>query len=132
MSEIQKHYKRQGAAYRFFRRTFTGEKMNVGAYMWAAQRVSGLILSLYLLLHLYTLSAVWGGPDAFDHAMNMLDHPVIKFLEVILLGTAFFHAFNGVRLILITLFVNINQRVLAFSLSTATLIFMIISIPFIY
>ena len=106
--------------------------MNVGAYMWAAQRVSGLILLFYLLLHLYTLSVVFNGSAGFDHAMSLMGHPVIKLLEIALLGTVFFHALNGVRLILINFVVDIDQKALAYGLSAATVIFMIISIPFIF
>lgn len=132
MSEITKYNKRQTVISKFFRRTLGGEKLNVGAYMWAAQRVSGLILLFYLLLHLYTLSAIFKGSVDFDHAMSLMDHPMIRLLEIALLGTVFFHALNGVRLILINFIGDIDQKILAYSFSGATIICIIISILFIF
>jgi succinate dehydrogenase cytochrome b556 subunit len=132
MSTRRAYYHRQGVVSRFFRRTYAGERMNVGAYMWAAQRVTGLLLLFYLLLHLYTLSAGLGGAEAFDRAMEQLSSPVIKILEVFLLGAVFFHALNGARLILITIVVDINQKKLAYGLTAAALILTVISIPFVF
>jgi succinate dehydrogenase/fumarate reductase cytochrome b subunit len=64
--------------------------------------------------------------------MAQLNHPLIKVLEILLLGTVFFHSLNGMRLILITLFVDINQKALAYGLSAAVLLFTIISVPFVF
>jgi succinate dehydrogenase / fumarate reductase cytochrome b subunit len=132
MIKKQAYYRRQGVVSRFFRRTYSGERMNVGAYMWALQRITGLLLLLYLLLHLYTLSAAVGGIEVFDRAMEQLRQPMVKILEVLLLAVVFFHALNGARLILINIFIDIDQKKLAYGLTAAAFILAVISVPFIF
>ncbi|UCF92508.1 MAG: succinate dehydrogenase, cytochrome b556 subunit [Desulfobacterales bacterium] len=132
MNEAPQYPKRPGVINRFFRRTLWGEKMNLGAYMWGLQRVTGLILLVYLLLHLYILSSIFGGARTFDQTVAAVDHPLIKLLELGLLGTVVFHALNGLRLILMTLFVELDQKILAYGLGCATLIFVVVSIPFVW
>ena len=106
--------------------------MNLGAYMWALQRVTGLILLCYLLLHLYTLSSIFGGEDAFNRTMALMGRGVIKLLELGLLGTAVFHALNGIRLILINLFVEINEKAMAYGLCLLTIVIVAVSVPFVW
>jgi succinate dehydrogenase / fumarate reductase cytochrome b subunit len=106
--------------------------MNMGAYMWAFQRITGLLLVFYLLLHLYTLGSIGWGEDTFNRAMALMDNTVIKSLEIGLLWTTIFHALNGIRLILINLFVEINQRTLAYGLWVVTIFFVAFSISFIW
>lgn len=126
------YHSRPGFISRFFRRVFVGERMNVGAYMWALQRISGLILLLYLLLHLYTLASALEGLEAFEATMMKLHQPVLKALEVLLLGTAFFHCLNGMRLIIFSLFVETNQKAMAIGLAVVSVLITIISIPFVF
>jgi succinate dehydrogenase / fumarate reductase cytochrome b subunit len=132
MIEAKFVYKRRWVLSRFVRRTLWGEKMNLGAYMWVLQRFTGLILFFYLLLHLSILGSIFGGNDAFNRTMSYMDSQVIKLLELGLLGTMGFHALNGIRLILITLFVEVNQKILAYGLWVTTVIFVAVSIPFVW
>ena len=64
-----------------------------------AHRISGLILVLYLLVHLLTLSAL-ADPAAFSTKMDGFNAPFFTFLEFILAVPLLFHALNGLRLIL--------------------------------
>jgi succinate dehydrogenase / fumarate reductase cytochrome b subunit len=106
--------------------------MNFGAYMWAAQRVTGLFLVFYLFLHISVLGSILGGTGRFDQTMHAMEGPVIKLLEVALLGVIFFHAMNGIRLILIHIFVELDHKSLAYGLSVATVLFVIFCIPMVY
>ena len=132
MKTRRAYYSRQGVISRFFRRTYSGERMDVGSYMWAGQRVTGLILLFYLILHLFTLSAGLGGAAVFEKAMAKMNHPAIKLLEVLLLGVVFFHTLNGVRLILVNFFEGADQKKLAYSMTAAALILTVISLPFVF
>ena len=132
MADKKKVFKRKSVVQRYVERTIKGDKMNPGAYMWVIQRITGPILLFYFILHLFTLSSILNGEKAFDHTMELLHSPLIKVLELVLLWVVAFHALNGVRLILLSLFVDINQKVLAYCFSLATIIFLIISIPFIW
>ncbi len=64
-----------------------------------AHRITGLILALYLLFHLLTLSSL-SDPAVFTAKMTGFKTPFFTFLEFILAIPLLFHALNGLRLIL--------------------------------
>ena len=67
------------------------------------QRATGLLLLLYLFLHVRTIRELSKGPAAFNAAMATFANPVFKLLEIALLGTVILHALNGVRITLLDL-----------------------------
>src|ERR1043165_817667 len=67
------------------------------------QRVTGLLLLIYLFLHVRTIHELSRGPAAFDAALATFRHPLFKLLEIALLGTVILHALNGVRITLLDL-----------------------------
>jgi len=103
-----------------------------GMLAWGVQRVTGLLLLLYLLLHVRTVHKLSEGPAAFDQAMAFFRHPVFKLLEIALLGTVILHALNGVRITLIDLGVGHQrhrQLFWIFALGAGALIFLAGAIP---
>ena len=64
-----------------------------------SHRIFGLILVVYLLLHIYTLSLL-SNPVRFTATMEIYNNLFFKFLEWILAFPLIFHALNGARLIL--------------------------------
>jgi succinate dehydrogenase / fumarate reductase cytochrome b subunit len=68
---------------------------------FVAQRITGLALVLYLLLHILSLSTSLSGRESFDrtmtgYAQGMLFHA----MEWLLLVAVLFHMFNGLRILL--------------------------------
>lgn len=70
-----------------------------GFLMTWAHRVSGLMLILYMLFHIYTLSALYE-PAVFASKMKFVDNFIFSFFEWALAVPVIFHALNGTRLIL--------------------------------
>ncbi len=73
------------------------------ASWWAffIHRVSGLLLTLFLPIHFWTLGLALQGEMALDEALSWYEHPIFLFGEwalVLLLAT---HALGGLRLLLI-------------------------------
>jgi succinate dehydrogenase / fumarate reductase cytochrome b subunit len=64
-----------------------------------AHRIAGLMLVLYMLFHVYTLSGLHE-PEAFASEMKFLNNFFFSFLEWALAVPVIFHALNGTRLIL--------------------------------
>jgi len=64
-----------------------------------AHRIAGLMLVLYMLFHVYTLSGL-REPEVFASKMKFLQNFVFSFLEWALAVPVIFHALNGTRLIL--------------------------------
>jgi succinate dehydrogenase / fumarate reductase cytochrome b subunit len=113
-------------------RTFSGDHMGMDAYVMAAHRITGIILLGYFIVHLLTLGSVFNGMEAFDRKMASMKTPLIKFGEVLLVCIALFHCLNGLRLILINLFPEMNEKPVAYAALTATFVLTIIAIPLIF
>lgn len=70
---------------------------------WAfwLNRVSGLLLALFLPLHFLVLGQVLEGPEALDRFLRFADMPLVKFAEWGLVTLLALHFTGGVRLLLI-------------------------------
>ena len=75
-----------------------------GSWAWILHRLAGLALIFYITLHIWVINTLTKGPDTFNSVMDFLNSPLFKFLEVGLWGVILFHAFNGVRIIIIDFF----------------------------
>jgi succinate dehydrogenase / fumarate reductase, cytochrome b subunit len=103
-----------------------------GMVAWTIQRVTGLLLLVYLFLHVHTISKLSQGPAAFDDAMATFHNPFFKVLEIGLLGVVILHALNGIRITLVDLGVGVGkQRQLfwAITVGAGLLLFLAGAIP---
>ncbi|MEN8223390.1 MAG: succinate dehydrogenase, cytochrome b556 subunit [Acidobacteriota bacterium] len=72
-----------------------------GSWAWILHRLSGLALIFYLSAHIWVISTISKGPEGFNRVMGVLASPLFKVLEIGLWGVILFHAFNGIRVVLI-------------------------------
>jgi succinate dehydrogenase / fumarate reductase cytochrome b subunit len=68
---------------------------------WAFHRITGLGVLLFLLLHIVDIFLVNYGPEVFNELLFLYRHPVFRIGEIILVGAVYYHAANGVRIMLI-------------------------------
>ena len=111
-------------------RKYRGQFSGMTAHV--VQRATGLLLLLYLFLHVRTIHELSKGPAAFDRAMAAFHHPLFKLLEIALLGTVILHALNGIRITLIDLGVgHERQRRLfwTYAVGAGALLFLAGAIP---
>jgi succinate dehydrogenase / fumarate reductase cytochrome b subunit len=76
-------------------------RVKAGFAAWLLMRISGVALTLYLVLHVWVLSHLTRGPEAFAALMRGLESPLVRALELGLAAAVIFHAANGLRLILV-------------------------------
>jgi succinate dehydrogenase / fumarate reductase cytochrome b subunit len=76
----------------------------VGSWAWILHRLSGLGLIFYLTLHIWVINTLTLGEKAFNDVTAFLNSPLFKLLEVGLWGIILFHAFNGVRIVIVDFF----------------------------
>ncbi len=114
---------------RVVERLARGQPMGPGAYMFVVPRITALVLTVYLFVHLYVLGSVLSGPDGFDRVMQMLNSPVIRLAELGLVWVVLFHAFNGLRLTALNLAPGLNQRGLAYGVVVLSLGIALASLP---
>ncbi|NMP22493.1 succinate dehydrogenase, cytochrome b556 subunit [Sulfobacillus harzensis] len=83
-----------------------------GTWAWLLHRVSGLLIVAYLYFHLIVLSSVvWpGGPRAFNRVVADLTTPPFIVADWALFTIIFFHALNGIRLLLLDLGWMVDQQ----------------------
>ena len=77
----------------------TGYRWHPGFIAWVLHRLTGAGLAAYLILHLYVLSNLAKGPGSFDQLMNTFDNPLVKLLEICLMGVVVYHTINGLRIV---------------------------------
>jgi succinate dehydrogenase cytochrome b subunit len=81
-----------------------------GMVAHVVQRLTGVLLLLYLLLHVHTVAQLSAGPAAFDRAVAGFQNPFFHVLEIALLGIVILHALNGIRLTLLDLGVGHRRQ----------------------
>jgi succinate dehydrogenase / fumarate reductase cytochrome b subunit len=70
-----------------------------GMVAWIMQRLTGLGLALFLLVHIFSIHRLVGGPEAFQEELKLYGNPFFKISEIGLGLMIFSHAFNGLRIL---------------------------------
>ena len=99
---------------------------NPGMVAFWIHRITGVAVTIFLFLHIWTLSAVFRGKDAYDYTISKFDTKAGYIFQYILLLAVAIHLLNGIR-ITITDFWSLtrSQRKL---LWTSLYVFLIIAI----
>ncbi len=102
---------------------------NWGMIAFVLHRITGIALTIYLFLHIYTLSAVREGAVAFNHSLDKWDNLVGHIFEYLLLLAVAFHLFNGLRVTFVDFlrFTRQQKRLLAWAI-VLTVIVAVISL----
>jgi len=72
-----------------------------GMWTWVAHRITGVVLFFFLFAHVIDTAMVRVSPEAYNEAVEVYKNPIVGLMEVGLVGALLFHAFNGVRIILV-------------------------------
>lgn len=73
----------------------------VGMWSWVLHRITGVAIFFFLLVHILDTSLVRVDPQAYNSVMSTYKTLIIGIGELGLVAAILFHAFNGVRIILI-------------------------------
>lgn len=79
---------------------FDPRKRHPGTWAFILNRVTALGLTLYLFLHLYMLSKLSQGPEAYDTFISLAKTPWVKTGELFVIAGGLIHGFNGIRVAL--------------------------------
>jgi succinate dehydrogenase cytochrome b556 subunit len=71
---------------------------NPGMYAFWIHRITGVVVTVFLFLHIWTLSSVFRGKGAFDYAISKFDTKVGYLFQYILLLAVAVHLLNGIRI----------------------------------
>ncbi|WP_290800654.1 succinate dehydrogenase, cytochrome b556 subunit [Herbiconiux sp.] len=74
-----------------------------GMWSWVLHRITGVAIFFFLLVHVLDSSMVAVAPGAYNAVIDTYKNPIMGLGEIALVGAIVFHAFNGIRIILIDL-----------------------------
>lgn len=76
-------------------------KKDSGNWAWILHRITGIALMAYLFLHIYSLSPLTNGEEAFNKAMEPYTTPFFMVVEWLLFAFVLFHSLNGIRIVIV-------------------------------
>lgn len=84
---------------------FNPFKYGADRWMYSLHRLTGIVLGIYLFLHVFETSNILNGPVTWNKIMVDLDYPFGvhfgPFILSFILLAAVYHAFNGIRLTIV-------------------------------
>ncbi len=72
-----------------------------GMWSWVAHRVTGFAIFFFLLVHVLDTALVRVSPEAYNAVIGTYKNPIMALGEVVLVGAIAYHAYNGLRIILV-------------------------------
>lgn len=72
--------------------------IDTGTWAWLLHKVTGVFLTVYLIMHLVVIGQSVRGEEAFNAAQRFVEKPIFVFLDAGLSGVVAYHAFNGLRI----------------------------------
>jgi len=72
-----------------------------GMWSWVAHRVTGMLIFVFLFAHVLDTALVRVSPEAYNTVISSYKNPIVGLGEAGLVAAVIFHAFNGVRVMLV-------------------------------
>jgi succinate dehydrogenase / fumarate reductase cytochrome b subunit len=72
-----------------------------GMFSWLFHRISGLGILLFLLLHIVDITLLGFGPTVYNDSIAIFSTWYIRIASLFLIAAVLYHAYNGVRIILV-------------------------------
>jgi len=102
-----------------------------GMWSWLFHRITGLAILIFLFIHIVDISLLSFGPAIYNDGIAFFDQIIARLLSLGLIVAVFYHAFNGIRIILVDFWrkgVRYQRTMFAIVLIATFLVF----IPFAY
>jgi succinate dehydrogenase / fumarate reductase cytochrome b subunit len=109
-----------------------GNWKGLGMWAWLLFRVAGVIVALYLFVHIVIISeGRLTGASTLDSILKTFDNPLFVLLDLLLVWAVLFHGLNGVRVLLMDVGVGIRSHKVVFvgamALAVAFFVFFIVA-----
>ncbi len=108
--------------------TSTVYKGKSGQWAFVGHRISGVLVFLFLLLHIVDVSLINLSPEVYDEVHELYGNVLLRLFEVGLLFALLFHSLNGLRLVAVDFFPGAvrNERRL---LSAVVILTLAVGVP---
>lgn len=74
---------------------------NEGMWSWVLHRITGVAIFFFLLVHVLDSALLLVSPEVYNTVIGAYKNPIMGLGELGLVGAITYHAFNGLRIILI-------------------------------
>jgi succinate dehydrogenase / fumarate reductase, cytochrome b subunit len=81
-----------------------------GMFSWLFHRISGLGILLFLLLHIVDITLLGFGRTVYNDALTIFSTWYVRTATLFLVAAVFYHAYNGVRIILVDFWPVLGTR----------------------
>lgn len=83
-----------------------------GMWAWALHRLSGLVLTAYLIVHIIVISSSATGQRGinFDKLLAQLTQPLWLTMDLLLWAAVLYHTLNGIRILLFDLGIGARRQ----------------------
>ena len=72
-----------------------------GMWSWVLHRITGVAIFFFLLVHVLDTALIRVSPEAYDAVLGTYKNPIMGIGEVVLVAAIAFHAYNGLRIIIV-------------------------------
>ncbi|UYK39297.1 succinate dehydrogenase, cytochrome b556 subunit [Microbacterium terricola] len=72
-----------------------------GMWSWVLHRITGVAIFFFLLVHVLDTALIRLSPEAYDAVIGTYKNPIMGIGEVFLVAAIAYHAFNGLRIIIV-------------------------------
>lgn len=72
-----------------------------GMWSWVGHRITGVLIFIFLLVHVLDTALVVVSPESYNAVIGSYKNPVVGLGEAGLVAAVLFHAFNGIRVMLV-------------------------------
>jgi succinate dehydrogenase / fumarate reductase cytochrome b subunit len=106
-----------------FLRWFDPRYRQIGTWGFILNRITALGLTLYLFMHLIALGQLAKGAAAYDGFIALVENPLFKLGEMLVIAAGLIHGLNGIRIALNSLGIGTRyQRVMFLGLMALALV----------
>jgi len=108
-------------------RWFDPRNRSLGSFAYILNRVTALGLTFYLILHLIALGQLAQGAEAYDGFIALVENPLYKLGELLVIAAGVIHGLNGIRIALTSFGIGVRHQRAMFlglmALSTVLIVF---------
>ena len=74
---------------------------NEGMWSWVLHRITGVAIFFFLLVHVLDTALIRVSPEAYNAVIGTYQNPIMGIGEAGLVAAVVFHAYNGIRVMLV-------------------------------
>ncbi len=100
-----------------------------GMWSWVLHRITGVAIFFFLLVHILDTALVRVSPEAYNAVISTYQTPIMGLGETALVAAIVFHAFNGIRIILIDFWNAKYQKVMFYVVIGLWVVTMLAFVP---